>query len=149
VDAGLTAYRDLLRTGPAFVVGDLNSHWRWDAGNKEMTHGALVARLDREFGLVSAYHAARPRVAHGSEEPTLYWQWKREQPFHIDYCFLPRAWVPRIASVTVGSFDEWSGKSDHRPLVVELSADPSTRSDAARHAVDAVVAAAYRDVQTA
>jgi hypothetical protein len=84
-----------------------------------MTHGMLVERLGREFGLGSAYHAAQ-QVEPGSEEPTLYWQWKQEQPFHVDDCLLPTAWVPHFVTVTVGAFDEWSGKRDHRPLVVDV-----------------------------
>lgn len=120
VNHGLTAYRDLLGAGPAVVAGDFNSHWQWDARHRDRPHATLVERLGREFGLISAYHAVRLGVEPGDEEPTLYWQWKETQPFHIDYCFVPSAWVPHIEGVRVGAFADWEGKSDHRPVVVDV-----------------------------
>ena len=32
---------------------------------------------------------------------------KEAQPFHIDYCFVPEAWVDRLTGVEVGSFADW------------------------------------------
>jgi endonuclease/exonuclease/phosphatase family metal-dependent hydrolase len=45
------------------------------------------------------------------------------KPFHIDYCFLPKAWAERISLVEVETFQEWEGHSDHRPLFVEITGD--------------------------
>jgi hypothetical protein len=114
-------YSPLIRSRPAVFAGDFNSNAIWDKDYPDdLNHSALVRRMD-EHGLISAYHYAR-HVPQGSEpEPTYYHQCKRDQPFHIDYCFVPSAWAQSIAKVVVGNFDDWSGISDHRPLTVDFS----------------------------
>lgn len=122
VRSALTAlelYRDHLMSGPSIVVGDFNSHWRWDSSSATANHSRLVEVLRDDFGLVSAYHAFTGRPP-GDEVPTLYWQWKQHQTYHVDYCFVPEAWLPRIRSVEVGGWSEWEGRSDHRPLVIDI-----------------------------
>jgi len=119
----LNAYRDTLLGGPSIVVGDFNSHWRWDSNSSTANHSHLVKVLRDEFGLVSAYHAHGAGCLPGEEQPTLYWKWKQDLPFHVDYCFIPEAWLPCVRSVEVGSFADWEGKSDHRPLVVDIDHD--------------------------
>ena len=47
--------------------------------------------------------------------PVRYWL----APFHLDYCFVPEAWVDRLTGVEVGSFAAWP-QSDHRPLTVDI-----------------------------
>lgn len=116
----LDAYRGFLTSGPAIVIGDFNSHWRFDKPGSKFTHAHLVEVLHREFGLVSAYHSHGAGRQPGEEEPTLYWRWKEADPFHVDYCFIPEGWVPQVRSVEIGGFAEWDGRSDHRPVLVEL-----------------------------
>jgi endonuclease/exonuclease/phosphatase family metal-dependent hydrolase len=113
-------YRHLF-TQPVVLMGDLNSNALWDAEHKaDRSHSALV-RLLSGLGLVSAYHTHNGEP-HGSEtKPTYYFQWKESRPCHIDYCFLPLAWAPRLHRVEVGSYEEWRAHSDHRPLLVDLS----------------------------
>ena len=59
--------------------------------------------------------------------PTLYWRWRDrcDSRFHIDYAFLSDE--IEIASVALGSFDEFPTRklSDHVPLLVNarLSGD--------------------------
>ena len=43
------------------------------------------------------------------------------EPFHIDYCFLPRAWKPALREVSIGTFSAFEGRSDHRPLTVNFT----------------------------
>lgn len=117
----LDQYRDFLVSAPSLVIGDFNSHPRWNGTDAKANHSVLEDRLRREFGLVSAFHAFGARSG-GTEEPaTLYWQWKEKQPFHIDYCFIPELWAPRIQSVEIGGYQEWADQSDHRPLAVEFA----------------------------
>jgi hypothetical protein len=119
---GLDRYRPFLLAGPTIVVGDLNSHARWDPDqHPAANHTALVRSLCEEFGLVSAFHAAEHHLGFREEPATLYWQWQRNQPYHIDYCFIPVSWAPGIRAVEVGDFDDWREESDHRPLLVELN----------------------------
>lgn len=122
--AALDTSRDVLQAGPAVVLGDFNSSAVFDRTQRpEYSHAALVRRLRGEFGLVSAYHT-HYRVEHGSEaHPTYFHQWKENAPFHLDYCFVPETWAPRIRSVEVGTWAAWEGRSDHRPLLVNLDPD--------------------------
>jgi hypothetical protein len=113
-------YRGFLLAAPSIIIGDFNSHARWDRDDPIINHSRLVEMLAREFGLVSAYHSAPGRDADAPEEPTLYWQWKQHQQYHIDYCFVPQEWAPAIKLVQVGGYGEWEGQSDHRPLAVEI-----------------------------
>ena len=102
------------------IVGDFNSHSRFD-GKQRPNHTTLHQRLRDDFGMVSAYHQAKERDgATGAEAPTYYHYWSQDNPFHLDYCFLPTLWVNRLGSVQVGGYDEWKHLSDHRPLVVEI-----------------------------
>jgi exonuclease III len=52
--------------------------------------------------------------------PTYYHQFARNAGFHLDYCFVPIDWVPRLSSVTIAGAEEFTS-SDHRPLLVEIS----------------------------
>ena len=121
---GVQMYRDLILTGPTVVVGDFNSNAIWDSDHPtHSNHSALVNQLG-ELGLISCYHHFH-NECHGQETgATLYFTWKKEKPFHIDYCFAPTAWAPRLSMVEVGSYEEWRKHSDHRPLLVEFEPSP-------------------------
>lgn len=115
---GLDVYSDFLMEAPSLVIGDFNSHSRFDRGNEEWTHARLVQRLTDDFGLASAFHSHH---VESEEPPTLYWRWNESKPFHIDYCFLPASWVGRLSEVSIGNFDDWKSESDHRPLLVAIN----------------------------
>ena len=114
-------YRHLFKKHATVLAGDTNSNAIWDSGHSPgLNHSALVRTLS-DLGLVSSYHHFRGE-AHGQEtEPTYYFQWKLERPFHIDYCFIPKLWAPKLRRVEIGSYLEWKAMSDHRPLTVEIS----------------------------
>lgn len=114
-------YRDLILSAPTVLIGDLNSSAIWDSKHpRDLNHSAFVA-LVKSLGLVSAYHAFCGED-HGREKtPTYYFQWKKQRPFHIDYCFIPEAWASNLRRVEIGGFDEWKQHSDHRPLLVEIA----------------------------
>jgi exodeoxyribonuclease III len=119
----LEAYGDLLRSGPAVVMGDFNSGSTLDeVRSPSKRHQRLVDTLG-DFGLTSAYHAFHG-VEHGREKHATYFhQFKRARPWHIDFCFVPRAWIPRLANVRVIDRAAWTAQSDHRPLLVELNGE--------------------------
>jgi hypothetical protein len=57
--------------------------------------------LPTDFDLVSAYHAFHA-VEHGHEsQPTYRHQFKTSQPWHIDFGFVPVAWMNHLVSVEV------------------------------------------------
>jgi exodeoxyribonuclease-3 len=104
----ISAYREFIERGPSVVAGDFNDNVRWDKPTKTNKHSTNVSEL-AALGLQSAYHYSRG-VDQGSEkEPTLYWRNRKiDGPrYHIDYCFIPDAWVNSISAVTVGKFDDW------------------------------------------
>jgi hypothetical protein len=39
-----------------------------------------------------------------------------DNPFHRDYCYVPKAWQSRIEHVEIASFSEFAALSDDRPL---------------------------------
>jgi len=120
----LDAYRDLLRSGPAVVMGDLNSGtclYRNESPSKN--HLRLVKAL-ADVELVSAYHAFHA-VGHGREKhPTYRHQFKASQPWHIDFCFVPRTWCQFIVDVQVIDGRHWAAASDHLPLKVHIELTP-------------------------
>ncbi len=120
--ATLEANADSIRKNLTILLGDFNSHRKFNATNKSYNHDDLVHDLE-DLGLVSAYHTYHG-CKHGDElDTTYYWQWKVTQPFHIDYCFLPKPWASKISSVAIPGFEQFNS-SDHRPLVVDLDLLP-------------------------
>jgi endonuclease/exonuclease/phosphatase family metal-dependent hydrolase len=72
--------------------------------------------------LTSVYHEHHGET-HGAEtRPTYFLYRHRHRPYHLDYCFLPTAWMPRVTQVEVGTHEAWSRWSDHMPLTVEVRA---------------------------
>ena len=111
---------------PVVAAGDFNSSP--GVKGQQQASREFLQRMRDELGLVSAYHHHFHREAHGAEtRATYYHLFKESNPFHIDYCFLPEAWLGRLAGVEVGSFADWP-QSDHRPLTVELT--PESPGDA-------------------
>ena len=60
---------------------------------------------------------------HGTEAaevPTHFWRWQAAQGCHIDCCFVPTAWRPRLRAASVLPEPPGSRRSGHRPLIVDL-----------------------------
>jgi len=105
---------------PTVICGDFNSNPIFDPGRKKKTHSAVVQLLAAR-GLASAYHEFFCE-RHGAEtRPTYYFWHRQERSFHIDYIFLPSAWIKSITAVEVGSYSQWRAASDHVPIVVEIA----------------------------
>ena len=116
----LDHFGETIREAPTVIAGDFNTSCHFDEAGSTLNHAEVVRRM-KELELVSAYHLFHGEC-HGDEtRPTYYHQWKEDQPFHIDYCFVPADWSPRIIDVSVGGYEEWSKASDHRPLLTTLS----------------------------
>jgi exodeoxyribonuclease-3 len=117
----LEHYEHVFGTGASvLVMGDLNSNAKWDDQHPTaVNHSAVVRRLE-SLGLASAYHGVRGEV-HGAEtQATFYMHNNVEKPHHIDYCFMPAAWLPGIHHLHIGADADWRHLSDHRPLVVDV-----------------------------
>lgn len=118
IHAGLDAYGDFISSGPTIIAGDFNSGPALKAAGSANAHTELCRRLNNNFGLVSGYHAATGGIR--DEDPaTYYYHWDVTQPYHLDYCFVPRSWANRLL-VRIGGFGEYAS-SDHRPMFVEAA----------------------------
>lgn len=111
-------YRDFLKHPSTIVAGDFNSNTIWDNLHRNYCHSMMVADFDKEFNLVSSYHA-KNGINHGEErDPTIFWLRNADKGYHIDYCFVPKD--SSIRNVVIGNYEDWKTLSDHRPLMVDL-----------------------------
>jgi len=107
-------------TLPTLACGDFNSNAIFDHGRKTITHTAVVEMFEKR-NLLSAYHTFYSEP-HGREtRPTYYFWHRRSRPFHLDYIFLPRTWLPSVNQVTIGTYGQWRTLSDHVPVIVDCS----------------------------
>jgi hypothetical protein len=114
----LKAYDRVLRAGPVVVMGDLNSGANLNTRQSPSKGHARILTALADFGLVSAYHSFHG-VGHGSEAHATYrHQRNPAKPWHIDFCFVPIGWD--VVGVEVPDSEEWTARSDHLPLCVEV-----------------------------
>jgi exonuclease III len=113
----ITERVDWVSSSPLVMAGDFNSNSKWDKLRPGRNHSEVVKLLGNH-GLLSSYHSYFGENQGAETRPTYYYHHHREEPFHIDYVFAPKAW--RVESVQVGSFEEWHTLSDHVPVTVEL-----------------------------
>jgi endonuclease/exonuclease/phosphatase family metal-dependent hydrolase len=105
---------------PTVIGGDFNSNTIFDPGRKQRTHSRVV-RLLAARGLQSAYHEYFQEMQGRESRPTYYFWHRPERCFHLDYIFLPDAWVQKVTAVTVGTYREWRAASDHMPILVDIA----------------------------
>jgi len=116
----LDAHGARLRQGRTVVMGDFNSGTKLRGKRSASAGHQKIVKTCSELGLVSAYHAFH-RVEHAHEKhATYYHQFKSTEPWHIDYCFVPIAWLNGLMNVRILNGNIWADHSDHRPLIVDL-----------------------------
>lgn len=117
----LETLKPFIEAESTIIAGDFNQTVTLDRRKgKGRRFSEVLAVLER-LGLISAWHF-HAGEAHGKEsEPSLYWTWNREKPFHIDYAFSSQ--ILGIDEARLGGFDQYvaAGVSDHVPLVVDYS----------------------------
>jgi exodeoxyribonuclease-3 len=111
----LEAYGPFISECDTVLMGDFNSNSIWDGKHRSNTHSALVKRLEAH-ALVSLYHHRYGEAQGREKRPTLFMYRQRKFVFHIDYCFVPQAWLPSLAGFRVGSYAHYRRYSDHSPL---------------------------------
>lgn len=114
----IQAHKCALADNSAVVIGDLNSNVRWDRPRRHWNHSDVVREL-AAIGLQSAYHQCRNLAQGAEQEPTFYLHRKRDRAYHIDYAFVPQAWLTD-AELEVGKADDWLRLSDHMPLILRI-----------------------------
>lgn len=98
------------------ICGDFNC----DVRLKNKTHGRNVLKMiDKlsEVGLVDTYHYLNDEKQGEESQPTFYWLFKLENPFHLDHVF---ASPGRIKTFEIGDSEKWLGLSDHMPIIFEI-----------------------------
>ena len=129
LDKALDIYADFLKKSPSVIIGDFNANAIWDNPNKDTDFTRVANRLENEFCLRSAYHDFYDEKYGEETHATHHFRWHKDEPFHIDYCFIPAAW--KLQKVQVGSYDDWGATSDHCPLIVDIDLQSkSVESDA-------------------
>ena len=121
---GVQRYAPFIAGDATVMVGDFNSNQIWDRPGRPYMHAEMVHLLDGH-GLVSAYHDHYGEAQGAETRNTFYMYRKLERGFHIDHCFVPRAWMPYLKSVQVGDYADWRHLSDHCPMVIEFDFERS------------------------
>ena len=105
------------------VAGDLNNNTHWDKPGWLMNHTHTVDVLN-EYGMASVYHHITGESFGEESTPTIYWRNRTKDgpTYHLDYIFVPHAWLEKVRDMQVGTFEDWCGAklSDHVPVVVDL-----------------------------
>ena len=114
----LQHYEDILVHGRSIVIGDFNNNTGWDTA-RHPEFRTLVDWLG-ERGYVSVYHALNHEEYGKEKGASLYWQHRKEQPYLVDYVFVPDRWLPLISRFALGDPDHWLQWSDHVPIVLEV-----------------------------
>jgi endonuclease/exonuclease/phosphatase family metal-dependent hydrolase len=104
-------------------VGDLNTAAALDEGRGLRAHHEVVDAL-ADLGLTSAWHHLAG-CAHGAEGRGTFHMYRRatSRPLHLDYCFVPDEWLPRLRTAWIAPANPWLSRSDHLPVVVDVAVD--------------------------
>ncbi len=112
-------YENLLSENKAILVGDFNSNTIWDKPRRDGNHSDLVAKLE-DTKIYSTYHTYFDQEQGKEMKPTFYLYRHPDKAYHLDYCFASIDFITKLKSVEVGTYDEWTMHSDHKPLIVEF-----------------------------
>ena len=119
-------YQKFLRE-PCVVAGDFDNNPVFHRNDPNWDMLELVALLSTA-GLVSAYHAFA-ELEHGDprELPTRFRPTEDGgiERHHVDYCFIPRSWLPALRKVQIGDPDVWVPSvqaEEHVPVVCDFDA---------------------------
>lgn len=126
VVSAIATRADWLADTPSIVAGDFNLAPNGIEDSKTGVLRDVFARMDA-LGYVSIYHHEHDEP-YGAETNNTYFHYRHaDKGFHIDYCFVHRDLLPRVADFRVGLYDEYvrstdtsKGASDHVPLILDL-----------------------------
>ncbi|SEI75713.1 Exonuclease III [Cyclobacterium xiamenense] len=107
------------RLNTSIVAGDFNSNAIWDEWDRWWNHPDVVNAL-KQIGIESLYHAHTGEQQGKETKATLFFQRKRERPYHIDYVFASKKFRKRLKKFEIGQVGEWLEFSDHMPIFCEI-----------------------------
>ena len=91
-------YAEFTRERPTVVVGDFNSNAIWDRERAVSNHSGVVKAL-AAANIASAYHEYFDETPGQERQHTYYHHRSAHSGWHLDYCFFPTAWLPRLHAV--------------------------------------------------
>jgi exonuclease III len=112
-------YESLLKNRNVILAGDFNSNVFWDRPKKRTNHSMVVEKLS-SHKIYSAYHKHFDLTDGQEAHPTYFLYRHEDKPYHIDYCFASAALIKKMESVEVGSYNQWSTHSDHKPVIINF-----------------------------
>lgn len=112
-------YKNLLND-KVIIVGDFNWNLNFDNNLSYPLNGNFCDVIDflAKQKITSAYHQFNNEKFGNETKPTLFLHHKKEEPYHIDYCFLSEDF--RVNLVRVGRYEDWIKLSDHLPIIVDI-----------------------------
>jgi exonuclease III len=110
-------YENLLSGTKTILIGDFNSNTIWDRKYRAGNHSNVVKRLE-EKGIVSCYHLHHKQIQGREQHPTFYLYKHKEKAYHLDYCFASTYFIKKLVNVEIGTYNDWTALSDHKPLIV-------------------------------
>ena len=113
-------YEDLITENKTILTGDFNSNTIWDKPRREGNHTAVVNKL-AEKNIFSTYHKYYNQTQGKEEHPTLYMYRHENKPYHLDYCFASNDFIGALESVQIGTYQDWTIHSDHKPLIIKFN----------------------------
>ncbi len=100
-------------------AGDFNANFVFDRPSRKYKFKDFVELAGRH-GLQSAYHQQLD-CEHGMEpDKTYFHHHEADKGYHIDYVFSTENVRPQGCEVSVGSYDDWSKRSDHMPVIADF-----------------------------
>jgi exonuclease III len=113
-------YEDLIRETKTILIGDFNSNTIWDKPRREGNHTTVVNQLETKK-IYSTYHKYFNQIQGKEEHPTLYLYRHENRPYHLDYCFASNDFIEVLDHVEVGTYQDWTMHSDHKPLIINFN----------------------------
>lgn len=114
----LATFRTELTGRRCVLMGDFNSSPH-SSRSRLGNHATVQTQLE-DLWLVSAYHAHYHQKQGEETQATFYSGRNSLRPRHIDYVYLPVAWLRSLRGVRLGDPQVWLQHSDHCPVIVDL-----------------------------
>lgn len=104
----------------SILIGDFNSNQIWDTKDRVANHTDVVNFL-KEHNIESLYHKQSDEE-HGKESLKTFFMYRNiEKPYHIDYVFASQNIIENGYKLTLETSENWIDKSDHIPLILDVS----------------------------
>lgn len=107
-------------TNNTILIGDFNSNQIWDEKERVGNHTEVVNFLNH-FKIESLYHKQQNEVQGQESLKTFFMYRNLEKPYHIDYVFASHDIIKNGYNLTFGNPTEWIDKSDHVPLILDIT----------------------------